>query len=79
MSLEPQLKDSVSWATAQEFVKDVPELSIKGSVDDGVDSTVDITKPCDNADQCWPNVTWLAQYFRHVDYKEGRPTGKKHA
>lgn len=48
---------SVSGATEEQFLKDVPELHVEGSVDDGVDGTVHITKPCDHTDQRWPNVT----------------------
>lgn len=43
---------SVSRATEEQFLKDVPELHVEGSVDDGVDGTVHITKPCDHTDQC---------------------------
>ncbi len=46
-----------SGATAEQFVKDVPELHIKGSVDDGVDGAVHVTEPCDHTDQRRPDVT----------------------
>ncbi len=67
-----------SGATAEQFVKDISELHIEGSVDDGVDGTVHVTEPCDHTDQRRPDVTWLAQRLSHMNHEERSPAGQKH-
>lgn len=60
-------------------MKDIPELHVEGSVDDGVDGTVHVTKPRDHADQSWPDVTWLTQRLSHMDHEERSPAGQKNS
>lgn len=66
-----------SGTTAEKFVKDVPELNVEGSVDNGVDGAVNVTKPRDHANQCWSNITRLAQCLSHMNHEERSPAGQK--
>lgn len=46
MQSEDSFRHLASCPTAEQLVKDVPELGIEGSVDYWVDGAVDVAKPC---------------------------------
>lgn len=68
----------VSCLTAEQFVKDVPELRIEGGVNDWVDGAVDIAEPRYHGDEGGSDVTWLTQHIGDMDDEERCPTGQKH-
>lgn len=68
----------VSHLTAEQFVKDIPELNVKRCIDDWVDGAVDIAKPRYHGDEGGADVTWLTQDLGDVDDEERCPTGQKH-
>lgn len=57
----------------QHFAEEVPELSVEDSVDDGVQSTVDVAQPRDNAGDFSGDVAGCTYGSCDVDHKEGRP------
>ena len=59
-------------------MKNIPEFSIEGGVDDRVDGTVDVAKPRYHRDEGGSDVTGLAQHFGDMNNKERRPTSQKH-
>lgn len=56
-------------------MKDISELCVEGSVNDGVDSTVDVAQPRYHGDQSGANFAGHAQHVGHMYHKERRPTG----
>ena len=71
--------EAVSCSTAEQFVKDVPELYVEGGVDDGVDSTVDVPQPGHHRDQRGPDVAGHTQHLGDMHHKEGCPAGQEHS
>lgn len=57
----------------QKLFKEVPELCVEDSVDDGVKSTVDIAEPRHYTHQGWRDVAVLTTSSHRVEDKEGSP------
>lgn len=67
-----------SCPTAEEFVKDVPELCIEGGVDDGVHCTVDVAQPRHHTDQLRLDFAGDTEDVGDMNYKERSPAGQEH-
>ena len=65
--------------TAEQLVKDAPELGVEDGVDDGVDGAVDIAEPRHHGDEGGADVAGLAEHLGDVDDEERRPAGQKDA
>ena len=57
----------------QDFAEEVPELRIENGINDGVESTVDITQPSDSAGDLSGNGAGLAESPGNVDHKKRCP------
>lgn len=57
----------------QDFAEEVPELGVENSVNDGVDSAVDVTQPGDDAGDLSGNGAGLAESPCNVDHKKWCP------
>ena len=68
----------VSGPTAEQLVKDIPELGVEGGVDDGVDGAVDVAQPRHHGDERGADVARLAQHIGDVHHEERRPAGQEH-
>lgn len=60
-------------AALQKLLEEFPELSIEDSVDDGVESAVDIAEPRHHAHQGRRDVAVLTASSHRVEDKEGSP------
>ena len=59
-------------------MKDIPELGVEGSVDDGVDGAVDVAQPSHHGDKRRADVARLAQHVGDVHHEERCPAGQEH-
>lgn len=76
---QPRTGELSSCPTAEQLVKDVPELCVEGGVDDRVDGTVDVAEPRYHGDEGWANLTGGTQHLSDMNNEEWRPTGQKYS
>lgn len=70
------------WASAaatQTFLEKLPKLCVEDGVDDGIEGTIDVTQPGDDADQSRRDVAGRAQGSHCVDHKEWSPAEQEAA
>lgn len=60
-------------SAVQDFNEGLAELDVEGGVDDGVDSAVEVTQPCDSAVERRRDAAAAAVSFQHVCEEEGKP------
>lgn len=61
------------FSAVQDLEESFTELIVEGGVDDRVEGTVDISKPCGSTVQLWGDVASFAMSIQYVCQKEWQP------
>lgn len=60
------------FLTVEDLHESLAKFDVEGGVNNRVDSTVDISKPCKGAVHCWGDVA-IAVHVQDVSDEEGEP------